>query len=513
MIAVSSPHRGRGLRRLPLRHRHAQGDGAGLEEGVLRGRRGVGGTAVASVTTATSLRRSRPRHHSPSRDAPGGETVLVAVSGGADSVALLDVLRALRAGARPHAPRRPRRITVSAPRPTRDADVRPAASASAWACPATSSASTVRPGAALGRARGGGAPRPLRRLRARGAARVGAARIATGHTADDQAETVLMRLLEGAGPRGLGGIAPVRGLLIRPLHRDAPAPRSRRTCAARGLAWVEDAEQPRPALPAQPHPPRRAAVPGASSSAPGWWSALGRSAARGARGGGRSRARRRARPRAPRPRAGPAAGASTSPPSRALPERAGRRDAAPGRRGPRATARPLRGPAQRALRRLLGAAPRRRGALGSGGVTRASAAAAGCAWGRRRCPRSRARAWPVPGALDAARDRPRLDARCFARARGLRGPARARPRRLRRRRAAGRAHGARAARAATVFAPFGGPRERRLKSFLIDAGVPALGARRASRSLEAGGEIIWVAGLRRGPRRAGRPRDTRVSSR
>ena len=38
-----------------------------------------------------------------------------------------------------------------------------------------------------------------------------------GHTADDQAETVLMRLLRGAGPTGLAGIPPVRGMIIRPL--------------------------------------------------------------------------------------------------------------------------------------------------------------------------------------------------------------------------------------------------------------------------------------------------------
>jgi len=46
---------------------------------------------------------------------------------------------------------------------------------------------------------------------------VRADRIATGHTVDDQAETVLLNLLRGAGPAGLDGIAPVRGRVIRPL--------------------------------------------------------------------------------------------------------------------------------------------------------------------------------------------------------------------------------------------------------------------------------------------------------
>jgi len=42
-------------------------------------------------------------------------------------------------------------------------------------------------------------------------------RIATGHNADDQAETLVMRLLRGSGPKGLSGIPPVRGMFIRPL--------------------------------------------------------------------------------------------------------------------------------------------------------------------------------------------------------------------------------------------------------------------------------------------------------
>src|SRR3954470_1879254 len=71
--------------------------------------------------------------------------------------------------------------------------------------------------------------------------RLGAALILTAHHADDQVETVLMRFLAGSGPAGLAGIAPVRGCLVRPL---LPFRRVELTAylRQRGLsAWVDPA--------------------------------------------------------------------------------------------------------------------------------------------------------------------------------------------------------------------------------------------------------------------------------
>ncbi len=65
--------------------------------------------------------------------------------------------------------------------------------------------------------------------------------IATGHTRDDQAETVLFRILRSSGPAGMAGILPVTGKrIIRPLIETSRAD-VEEFLRARGIDWREDA--------------------------------------------------------------------------------------------------------------------------------------------------------------------------------------------------------------------------------------------------------------------------------
>jgi tRNA(Ile)-lysidine synthase len=66
-----------------------------------------------------------------------------------------------------------------------------------------------------------------------------ATRIALGHTADDQAETLLMRLVHGSGPAGLAGIPAVRLPFIRPLI-SVSRPAIYSYLQSEHCAWVED---------------------------------------------------------------------------------------------------------------------------------------------------------------------------------------------------------------------------------------------------------------------------------
>jgi tRNA(Ile)-lysidine synthase len=64
-------------------------------------------------------------------------------------------------------------------------------------------------------------------------------RIATAHTLTDNAETVLMNLAKGAGPRGLSGIPPVRDGIVRPLIR-VTREEVEAYCRFYGLRFVTD---------------------------------------------------------------------------------------------------------------------------------------------------------------------------------------------------------------------------------------------------------------------------------
>ncbi len=104
----------------------------------------------------------------------------------------------------------------------------------------------------------------------REAERVGATRIATGHTQDDQAETVLLRLLRGAGARGLAGIPPRRGAIVRPLI-DRTREETEAHVRALGLVAVQDPSNATPRflrnrVRAEVLPALRSLSPGAARS-------------------------------------------------------------------------------------------------------------------------------------------------------------------------------------------------------------------------------------------------------
>jgi len=179
--------------------------------------------------TLTSIETTIRRHAM----LAGGETVLVAVSGGVDSIALLYVLHQLAPAWRLEL----RVLHVDhqlRPDSSRDGEfVRKVAAG--FGVPAEVATVVVAPGSSLEAAARAARYRVLEAH----AGRHRAQRIAIAHTANDQAETVLMRLFEGAGARGLAGIPPVRGRIIRPLIAETRAA-LRALLTDVGLAWIED---------------------------------------------------------------------------------------------------------------------------------------------------------------------------------------------------------------------------------------------------------------------------------
>jgi tRNA(Ile)-lysidine synthase len=168
----------------------------------------------------------------------GARALVAMVSGGRDSVCLLDVAVALRGAGAVHA------LHVNyGLREAADADERHCASLCAEL---GVELSVVRAGQAPGR-RQGNLQAWARELRYDAAERLAreldagpSALIATGHTASDQVETILYRLAASPGRRALLGMAAADGRLVRPLlaiTREQTAA----YCRARGLAWREDA--------------------------------------------------------------------------------------------------------------------------------------------------------------------------------------------------------------------------------------------------------------------------------
>jgi tRNA(Ile)-lysidine synthase len=177
---------------------------------------------------------------------PDGQPLVLAVSGGSDSMGLLHTAAAWR---REDAGRACAMTVGFVDHGLRDIDAEwklVAEAARALDIAAVRLAIPREEAAAAHE--GGGVQAWAREARYRAlshlAAEVGAAVIATGHTRDDQAETFVMRLLRGAGLDGLGGIPPRRELrdgvaIVRPLL-DLGREEIRGALGALEIPWIED---------------------------------------------------------------------------------------------------------------------------------------------------------------------------------------------------------------------------------------------------------------------------------
>jgi tRNA(Ile)-lysidine synthase len=168
---------------------------------------------------------------------PPGAPVLAMVSGGADSTCLMHVLAELHDG-----PVGVLTVDHGLRAGARDEAAAVAEAARALGLAAHVAAPALAPGPGVQER-----ARDARRAAARRVAREGGyARIATGHTASDQAETVLFRLARGTGRTGALGIAARSEELIRPLLC-ATAAQTRAWCEERGIPVVRDPSNDDPA--------------------------------------------------------------------------------------------------------------------------------------------------------------------------------------------------------------------------------------------------------------------------
>lgn len=168
------------------------------------------------------------------------DRVLLAVSGGPDSTALM----LLAARWRGLGPARPDLLVATVDHGLRAESRREAEGVGRLASRLGLSHTVLALSAQLPRTGLQEAARDARYERLAAHARtVGAGAIATGHTADDQAETVLFRLMRGSGLSGLAGIPAVRALdglcLIRPLLGQRKA-RLIEFCRQAGVEFARD---------------------------------------------------------------------------------------------------------------------------------------------------------------------------------------------------------------------------------------------------------------------------------